>query len=422
MSNVLLTNSVSRRDFVRDKLLSAAKKVTEIYIAAAFFTEADVVRQLLLDGQHVRLIVRLGFPTSPDALAAVMQHPKVDVRFFTHTSFHPKLYIFGDQEALVGSANLTGSAILTNQEIVVGIDSSDERFNELAVVFAEYWASAAVLTKEKLQKYRLLYNSYPKIDLDIDALDAAVEREIGLQVFHNIGRDQPVQTSANIFLETFEKTYQEAVSAFSAIRSVYEEVGLRKAPATFPLRLEIDSFISYVRDTDAGGEAWQVPPIGWGEGQKQRVRQAIRDWMPIPRHHFENIVANLYPRLVTVFSSRQTVLDSTDDQLFGALQVIHSFHDRFRFKTGGQEGLRADLFASNSPQRLRDSLAYLIFGLGDPIARMADLIFNPAYKLNSIGQAIVQELVGWLNTDELPVINGRTTKVLRYFGQNIRQL
>eukprot|EP00456_Euglypha_rotunda_P070339 TRINITY_DN6235_c0_g1_i12.p1 TRINITY_DN6235_c0_g1~~TRINITY_DN6235_c0_g1_i12.p1 ORF type:complete len:395 (+),score=52.02 TRINITY_DN6235_c0_g1_i12:1125-2309(+) len=381
LSNVLLTNSVSRRDFVRDKLLSAAKNVTEIYIAAAFFTEAGVVRQLLLDGQHVRLIVRLGFPTSPDALAAIMQYPKVDVRFFTDQSFHPKLYIFGDQEALVGSANLTGSAIVSNQEIVVGIDGSDERFNELASVFSEYWASASVLTKEKLQQYRVLYNRYPKIDLDIDALDEAVQRDIGLHVFHNIGRDQSVQTAENIFLETFHKTYQEAVSAFGAIRSVYEEVGLRKAPPSLPLRLEIDSFISYVRDTDAAGEAWRASPIGWGDLQKQRVRQAIRDWLPIPRHHFENIVANLHPRLIKVFASRQTVLESTDDQLFAALQVIHSFHDRFRFKTGGQEGLRADLFASNSPQRLRESLAYLIFGPGDPIARMAD----------QIGRAVQQE-------------------------------
>ena len=46
---------------------------------------------------------------------------------------------------------------------------------------------------------------------------------------------------------------------------------------------------------------------------------------------------------------------------------------------------------------------------------MADLIYSPEYRL-------AQELVGWLNTQDLPVINGRTTKVLRYFGLNVQQL
>jgi hypothetical protein len=53
---------------------------------------------------------------------------------------------------------------------------------------------------------------------------------------------------------------------------------------------------------------------------------------------------------------------------------------------------------------------------------MANSIFDSKYKLNEFGQANVQELVGWCNREDLPIINGRTTKVLRYFGSKVRQL
>ena len=76
----------------------------------------------------------------------------------------------------------------------------------------------------------------------------------------------------------------------------------------------------------------------------------------------------------------------------------------------------------NDSRRIRESLAYLVFGSADPIARMAALIFDSTYKLNGFGQANVQELLGWLNGDELPVINGRTTKIFRYFGFDVQQL
>jgi hypothetical protein len=63
-----------------------------------------------------------------------------------------------------------------------------------------------------------------------------------------------------------------------------------------------------------------------------------------------------------------------------------------------------------------------LYGKGDIVKRMADLIYDSSYKLNEFGQSNVQELVGWINKEELPVINGRTTKVLRYYGFDVRQL
>lgn len=53
---------------------------------------------------------------------------------------------------------------------------------------------------------------------------------------------------------------------------------------------------------------------------------------------------------------------------------------------------------------------------------MANMIYNEDYKLAEFGQSNVQELVGWRNKEELPVINGRTTKILRFLGSKVRQI
>ena len=77
---------------------------------------------------------------------------------------------------------------------------------------------------------------------------------------------------------------------------------------------------------------------------------------------------------------------------------------------------------SNEEQRVKKTLIYLLYGTGDPVTRMANCIYDSEYKLNQFGKSNVQELIGWINKEDLPVINGRTTKVLRYFGNKVVQV
>jgi len=83
---------------------------------------------------------------------------------------------------------------------------------------------------------------------------------------------------------------------------------------------------------------------------------------------------------------------------------------------------KSQFIAVNDAKRVRDSLEYLVFGSDSVEQRMANLIFNPEYKLVEFGRANVQELIGWCNREQLPVINGRTTKVLRFLGSEVAQL
>ncbi len=123
-----------------------------------------------------------------------------------------------------------------------------------------------------------------------------------------------------------------------------------------------------------------------------------------------------------MFGSREAILAANDSDLFDALGTLHSFYDRFRFFDGGLAGWKREFPTFNDPKRTRETLAYIVHGDGDIVQRMANAIFDPRWKLNEFGQANVQELIGWRNREDLPIINGRTTKVLRYFGSKVRQL
>lgn len=418
----VFANRTQRRDFVISELERRGVQDCEVFIAVAFFTEAEVVKRLVDKGCKVRLVVRLGFPTSPAAIDAVRD--KVDLRVYTSMSFHPKLYIFGDEVALVGSANLTHKAITSNQEVMVGISGDDERFADLAGIFQDYWDEAEVASDEMIQLYAAAYKKFEAHENAADKLSREIAEQLGNTAPANIARGEKKRSKQSLFVANYRKTYQEAVSAFAIVRRAYEATGYRKASEQdIPLRLEIDSFISFVRDTETTGESWGTGPYRSETEQIGFIQGLVEKWKARKWRHFEEeIVGENYPRLMRVFESRDSVMRSTDDELFEALCTLHSFHDRLRFFDGGMPTWKRTFLTANPRERLRESLSYLVFGDGHVIERMANMIYNEQYKLAEFGQSNVQELVGWRNKEDLPVINGRTTKILRFFGSKVRQI
>ncbi len=423
MLNVF-ANRKQRSDFVIAELQRRGVKDCDLFIAVAFFTEAEVVKTLLEKGCKIRMVVRLGFPTNPAALEAIRRHENISLRFYSSMSFHPKLYIFGDDVALVGSANLTHSALTSNQEVVVGIAGDDERFAELAAIFQNYWDDAEVLTDEKLATYAQAYKKFAVHDNAADKLARELADTLGNTAPANIERGEKKRSKQSLFLSNYRKTYQEAVAAFNTARRAYEATGYRKASEQdIPLRLEIDSLISFVRDKETTGDSWGLGPMRNDAEQAEFVQSLVEKWKTTKWPHFEDrIVGENYPRLMRVFASRESLAKANDDELFDALCTLHSFHDRLRFHDGGMPTWKKRFLAANKPGRVRESLAYLVFGDGDVIERMANMIYNEDYWLSEFGQSNVQELIGWRNREELPVINGRTTKILRFFGAKVRQI
>lgn len=420
----VFANRNAKGDFIINELERWSTSGLDVYIASAFFTDSELVERLLLRGCKVYMVVRLGFPTSPSAIDRVSKHTNLHLRIYTGHSYHPKLYILGNEFALVGSANLTRAALMTNQEVVVRIDSSDDRLVELFSIFEDYWEGAEVPTSAQLATYRELYKKFSSLDGAMDALGREVLGKLGSSAPRNIDRGRQHVSRQSLFASSFRRTYQECVSAFHIVREVYEESAYRKVGEDrIPLRLEIDSFISFIRETVAVGDSWSSAPIRSLAQQEAVILPLIEKWKNAAWPHFEDRIVEVnYPRFNKVFQSEESIFDSSDSELFDALATLHSFHDRFRFFEGGLGTWKRVFPTFNDGGRTRETLAYLVHGKEDIVERMANALYSPRYKLNSFGQANVQELVGWCNQQGLPIINGRTTKVLRYLGSKVRQL
>lgn len=393
----VFANRSEKRDYVINELERRAKDECSVYIASAFFTHSDVVERILEKGCKVLMVVRLGFPTSPYALEKVKAHPNLQLRIYTGHAFHPKLYIFGDEMALVGSANLTRPALLTNQEVMVSIGSDDARFVELMAIFENYWDGAEVPTDDQLTFYKEIFKQNEQFQNKSDALAQRVLDKLGDKSPANINRGLAKPKKQSLFLSNFRRTYQEAVSAFNVVRNAYGASGYRKAPETVvPLRIEIDSFISWVREKVAPGESWKSGPFRAASEQEKLIDELIAEWKTVYWKHFEEtIVGERYPRFTRVFGSREAILAADDSDLFDALGTLHSFYDRFRFFDGGLAGWKQEFPTFNDPKRTRETLAYIVHGDGDIVQRMSNAIFEPRWKLNEFGQANVQELIGW---------------------------
>ena len=202
----LYSNSTAK-DIVRSAFYNNMKDVVQISIATPFFSYSELVEELLKDGRFVRLIVVLGPATSPVHLQRLINRGNIHIRYFTSSSFHSKLYIFGDKTALVGSANLTQSGMQSNREICVEIPRDDEAFDNLVVLFESYWSQAEALIPEVLQKYTDLFNDYSK----------NTERTFETKIKEKFGEITPAEgivvgkkkpSKEKTFLSDYRRTYQ----------------------------------------------------------------------------------------------------------------------------------------------------------------------------------------------------------------------
>jgi len=68
MSMRIITNSNKSHDRMKPILLEQAQPGTEIKIATAFFTSFEVLQKMAEKETEIKMIVRLGFGTSPTEL------------------------------------------------------------------------------------------------------------------------------------------------------------------------------------------------------------------------------------------------------------------------------------------------------------------------------------------------------------------
>lgn len=101
--------------------------------------------------------------TQPSALRELMQFPNIEIRAYTKGGFHPKGYIFKQSNyysMIIGSANLTASALTMNQEWSVKFLSCTDGQIVYTVreEFEQVWNEADNVNEEWLAQYSKKYD------------------------------------------------------------------------------------------------------------------------------------------------------------------------------------------------------------------------------------------------------------------------
>lgn len=416
----LYTNSNARRDFLRSAFDAQSTVAQNVLIAVAFLTDPDPILRLVAGGSRVKIIVRLGFPTQPSALQRLLGTEGIQLRAVSKKSFHPKLYIFSKSGAIVGSSNMTQGALTSNQEVNVLIPVSDPTFEELVAVFGEYWDQVPPLDESTIQRYKSLLDRYRSARKELEGMDASVEDLITAQI-GNIDRGKRAGSKVDFFIDEYRSEYQGFLDAYRTVERVYRQAGQRKySENVLPLRLEVDALLGWIRSRYTHDKSYLDEPLRAGDELDAKIRSTFGDWFTDDYRHVDDVARRRYPLIKRTFGTPRALEQASYDEILDALSCETSFYDRLRYFAGGHAAHIAKFRSENSLERLRSTLAYLLFGEDDPILRMYRCLNDHELRLREFGRSAVQELLGWTNSEDIPICNSRTLRSLRWLGFDVK--
>ncbi len=139
-------------------------------LSIAFITDSGVIsiletlKELKNKGIQGRILTTnyLNF-SSPEALETLMDFPNIEIKVFLG-NFHVKGYLFYHERhcsLIVGSANLTDSALSLNQEWNLKVSSSQdgEIIKTTILAFEQMWDQSHILDQTWLTHYRKIYEA-----------------------------------------------------------------------------------------------------------------------------------------------------------------------------------------------------------------------------------------------------------------------
>ena len=167
----LLVNQKNPPKKVLSTILHELEFCNHFYISVAFVTTSGVaviinkLRELEERKIKGKILVSqyLNF-TQPEALKRLLQFKNIDLRIATKGNAHTKGYIFKNDEyynLIVGSSNLTASALATNKEWNIKISALDESgivdkvINEFHLDFEK----GVTVTEDYIQSYKDVYEN-----------------------------------------------------------------------------------------------------------------------------------------------------------------------------------------------------------------------------------------------------------------------
>lgn len=167
----LLLNDYKQGIKISHELITQLNTCDTFYFSVAFINKSGlaVLKQTLIDlkdkGIKGKIITStyLGF-NHPNVFKELLMFDNIEVRIFKNEQigFHPKGYIFKNNNSykiIIGSSNLTQSALSINQEwnIMINASSNNDFIEEINNEFKMQWNQSVPLTKKWINEYEKTY-------------------------------------------------------------------------------------------------------------------------------------------------------------------------------------------------------------------------------------------------------------------------
>jgi len=405
------------KDFVRSPYAKLISATNALFVASPYVTLTAELLEAAKAGKQIRLLVGLNAATSPAALRAIFGIGNISIRYYTRR-FHAKMYVF-DNCALIGSSNLTDGGMQSNREATAFLERSDQ-LQDLRTLCEELWGNAPVLTAEILTKFEKSNQGFGKyFDPSIK-----IETDLGKQEPPNISVGSGKKTSEYLFLQAlYQRVYEQFKPAFDEVTATISGSGLHRPEWSDADRAsETNRFLNWVRLTHGAGGDWQkYPTLSKKEDLQASIVALGREWSTAADPRITDDYFTNMHFLRKVFSSEQALNASSRDDLSKALMGIHAFEEQIRFIKGGYAAIIDFFWKANNEDvdRVRRSLAHLVFGKGEFIRRLYDVLNFPEWKIRYFAESCAMELSGTIRPDICPPMNGRSAKGLRRLGFNV---
>jgi superfamily II DNA or RNA helicase len=175
----LLTNNPRQGKKVLSTILRELELCDEFWFSVAFVTTggiATLINALIeLEKKNVKGKILasqyLNF-TQPEALKRIRQFKNIELRIATEGDFHSKGYLFRKDnvfDLIIGSSNLTQTALCTNKEWNLKISAThDSELIDIAVEeFRKEFENAEIVTDKYLADYELIWQAKKTLEKEI---------------------------------------------------------------------------------------------------------------------------------------------------------------------------------------------------------------------------------------------------------------
>ncbi len=183
VSNNRVTNTIVLKE-LQNELLNCES----FTMSVAFITEGGLtmilqqLKELEERGIQGRILTsEYNHFNNPKVFKRLATIPNVEVKVYTESAHHTKGYIFTKKDkrtVLIGSSNLTQSALKTNREWNLKIEKTEDSkvIEDLSFEFEDMWQDATVLSDAWIASYAKKYFEAKELRSSLKKIEAEVER------------------------------------------------------------------------------------------------------------------------------------------------------------------------------------------------------------------------------------------------------